>query len=82
MHLTGLCVFGFGIKFQSLLAKWTPPPLPESVFNRMQVNGLFRVDGQVGENHTEFSTAVDSGDRTVTQAISTSVKGSQATGGF
>ena len=46
-----------------MLATYTPPPLPESVFNTVRVKALFGVDGQVGEDYIEFSTAVDSRNR-------------------
>ncbi len=56
--------------------------MPESVFNKMQVNALFRIDGQGGESYTEFSTVVISGNRTVIHAVSTSVECSPIVGGF
>ena len=56
--------------------------MSESVFNTVRVNGLFRIDVLGGEDHAEFSTAVDSGDRTVIQAVSTRVEGPQAAGGI
>ena len=37
---------------------------------------------KVGQNHAEFSAAVDSGDRTVVQAISTIIERPRAAGGI
>ena len=48
----------------------------------MQANGLLVDDGQGEENHAEFSTDIDSGDRTIIQAVSIQVKGPRAAGGI
>jgi len=51
------------------------------VFNRVRVKGLC-VDGQGGEDHAEFSAAVDNGDRTAAQAVPAIVEGPRAAGGI